>query len=293
MDWGNDYFTFSDTNIEHIWASCARCTRAAGSGRGHRSTEWCPRCGTSISQHELSGSDVYRDKTDLSVLVRPPPRERDGESLVVRTTTPWTLPANVAAAVEPDAEYIPRDDGLVARERFSDDRDLNRARRGARRPEPRGPFDHLPAAAGSSIASSHGTRSRSTRGRASSTSRRPRRRGLRARASTASPSSRPWTRQATSTTYTAGCTGSRRSNRPTRSSATCPTAGGYVAATEIVRTTRTAGAATRRSSSASRTTGSRGGRGAPAAAPGGERRDRLDARVHGQAHGRLALQHGD
>src|SRR5204863_134294 len=73
---------------------------------GHRATEWCPRCGTSISQHELSQSDVYRDKTDPAISVRLPLVGRPGESLVVWTTTPWTLPANVAAALKPDAEEI-------------------------------------------------------------------------------------------------------------------------------------------------------------------------------------------
>ena len=48
MDWGKDYFTFSDTNIEYIWRlPASSCTSAGGSTKGHRSTEWCPRCGTS------------------------------------------------------------------------------------------------------------------------------------------------------------------------------------------------------------------------------------------------------
>ena len=70
---------------------------------GHRPTEWCPRCGTSISAHELVGS--YVDRSDPSLYVRFPLLDRPGEALVIWTTTPWTLPANVAAAVQPDAEY--------------------------------------------------------------------------------------------------------------------------------------------------------------------------------------------
>jgi isoleucyl-tRNA synthetase len=111
MDWGRDYFTFSDTNIEYIWRFLKRMHEAGRVFKGHRSTEWCPRCGTSISQHELTMSDVYRDKTDPSVFVRLPLTERPGESLVVWTTTPWTLPGNVAAAVKPEAEYILRENG--------------------------------------------------------------------------------------------------------------------------------------------------------------------------------------
>src|SRR4029079_7609788 len=72
---------------------------------GHRSTEWCPRCGTSLSQHELSQSGVYQDRADPSLYVRFPLLDRPHESLVIWTTTPWTLPANVAAAVKPAAAY--------------------------------------------------------------------------------------------------------------------------------------------------------------------------------------------
>src|SRR3954462_2480195 len=119
VDWGNDYYTFSDTNIEYIWRFLKTLHERGALYQGHRSTEWCPRCGTSISQHELSQSDVYRDKSDPAVSVRLPLVGRPGESLVVWTTTPWTLPANVAAAVKPDAEYILTDDGdWVARARF-------------------------------------------------------------------------------------------------------------------------------------------------------------------------------
>ena len=103
MDWGRDYFTFSDTNIEYIWKFLKIVHERGWLVLGHRSTEWCPRCGTSISAHELHGS--YEDRIDPSLYVRLPLLEREREALVVWTTTPWTLPANVAAAVNPAAEY--------------------------------------------------------------------------------------------------------------------------------------------------------------------------------------------
>ena len=103
MDWGNDYFTFSDTNIEYIWRFLRIVHEKGWLYLGHRSTEWCPRCGTSISAHELAGQ--YVERADPSLFVRLPLLDRPGESLVVWTTTPWTLPANVAAAVNPEAEY--------------------------------------------------------------------------------------------------------------------------------------------------------------------------------------------
>jgi isoleucyl-tRNA synthetase len=103
MDWGRDYFTFSDTNIEYIWRFLRIVHERGWLYLGHRSTEWCPRCGTSISAHELHGH--YEERTDPSLEVRFRLLDRPGQSVVVWTTTPWTLPANVAAAVQPDATY--------------------------------------------------------------------------------------------------------------------------------------------------------------------------------------------
>src|SRR5688500_19237684 len=68
MDWGNDCFTFSDTNIEYIWRFLKLMHEEGQLFLGHRSTEWCPRCGTSISAHELVGN--YEDRTDPSLFVR-------------------------------------------------------------------------------------------------------------------------------------------------------------------------------------------------------------------------------
>jgi isoleucyl-tRNA synthetase len=120
MDWGNDYFTFSDTNIEYVWRMLKTVHERGWLYLGHRSTEWCPRCGTSISAHELAGN--YVDRADPSLYVRLPLLDRPGESLVVWTTTPWTLPANVAAAVAPDADYGRRLNGeWVAAPRYPDE----------------------------------------------------------------------------------------------------------------------------------------------------------------------------
>jgi isoleucyl-tRNA synthetase len=129
MDWGRDYFTFSDTNIEYVWRFLKRVHENDWLVMGHRSTEWCPRCGTSLSQHELSQSGVYQDRADPSLFVRFPLLDRGSESLVVWTTTPWTLPANVAAAVNPDAEYGRRENGeWVAVGRYPDEEFAERKR---------------------------------------------------------------------------------------------------------------------------------------------------------------------
>src|SRR5947207_3227819 len=117
---------------------------------GHRSTEWCPRCGTSISQHELTMAGVYQDRADPSLFVRFPLLDRRGESLVIWTTTPWTLAANVAAAVNSEADYGRRANGeWVAVARYPDDT-FEETLRGSELVGWRyeGPFDALPAASG-------------------------------------------------------------------------------------------------------------------------------------------------
>src|SRR6266581_3732862 len=111
MDWENSYFTFSDTNIEYIWRFLKNVHDRGWLYMGHRSTQWCPRCGTSLSKHEQAGDENYEELEHPSLFVRFPLVEREGEALVVWTTTPWTLPANVAAAVKPDAQYGSSENG--------------------------------------------------------------------------------------------------------------------------------------------------------------------------------------
>ena len=103
MDWDHSYYTMTDQNIESIWQFLKRCQEKGWLYRGARSMPWCTRCGTSLSQHELI--DSYRDMTHTSVYVRLPVVGREREYLLVWTTTPWTLAANVAAAVHPDLDY--------------------------------------------------------------------------------------------------------------------------------------------------------------------------------------------
>jgi isoleucyl-tRNA synthetase len=149
MDWDNDYYTFSDTNIEYIWRFLKIVNERGWLFMGHRSTQWCPRCGTSLSQHEQAGEGNYEELEHPSLYVRFPLRGGDGQALVVWTTTPWTLPANVAAAVKPDAEY-----GLYGREWWAvarrPDESPSRVVRGEELVglEYRAPFDELPAQEG-------------------------------------------------------------------------------------------------------------------------------------------------
>jgi isoleucyl-tRNA synthetase len=105
MDWDDSYYTMSDNNMEHIWHFFKKCHESGWLYRGTRSMPWCWRCGTSLSQHELV--DNYSELTHRSVYVKFPltSQGHEGESLLVWTTTPWTLTANVAAAVHPDLMY--------------------------------------------------------------------------------------------------------------------------------------------------------------------------------------------
>ncbi|MCL6629308.1 MAG: class I tRNA ligase family protein [Armatimonadetes bacterium] len=103
MDWENSYYTMTDTNIEYIWHFLKKCHQNGWLYKGQRAMPWCIRCGTSLSQHELI--DSYRDMTHTSVFVKLPILDRDGEYMMVWTTTPWTLTANTALAVHPELDY--------------------------------------------------------------------------------------------------------------------------------------------------------------------------------------------
>ncbi len=107
MDWDNSYYTMSDTNNEYIWYFLSKCHENGWLYRGLRSMPWCWRCGTSLSQHEMLGTDSYRELTHTSVVLKLPltTAGHEGENLLVWTTTPWTLTANVAAAVHPELNY--------------------------------------------------------------------------------------------------------------------------------------------------------------------------------------------
>ena len=103
-DVGGSYFTFSNENNDLIWGFLKECHRRGWIYKGHDSMPWCPRCGTGISQHEMT--EGYADREDPGLTVRFPLVDRPGEALLVWTTTPWTLAANVAAAVGADLAYV-------------------------------------------------------------------------------------------------------------------------------------------------------------------------------------------
>ncbi len=103
MHWDDSYFTMTDENNYAIWGFLKKCHERGFVYKGADSMPWCPRCGTGISQNEMH--EGYREVADTSVYLRLPIRGRENEYLLVWTTTPWTLAANVACAVGPDVKY--------------------------------------------------------------------------------------------------------------------------------------------------------------------------------------------
>ena len=106
LDYEHPYITYSNTYIETVWWLLKRLHEKALLYRGHKVLPYCPRCGTALSSHEVAQG--YETVQTNSVYVRFPLQTRKGDdprSLVIWTTTPWTLLSNVAVAVDPDLEY--------------------------------------------------------------------------------------------------------------------------------------------------------------------------------------------
>ncbi len=104
MDWENSYFTMSDENNYTIWHFLKTMHERGLVYKGNDVMPWCTRCGTGLSEHEIV-TEGYKELTHTSLYVRLP-IEGDEASLLIWTTTPWTLPANVAVAVSPDDTYV-------------------------------------------------------------------------------------------------------------------------------------------------------------------------------------------
>jgi isoleucyl-tRNA synthetase len=112
-DTDHAYRTMDPDYIESVWWSLKVIFDKGLLIRDFRISPYCPRCGTPLSDHEMGQPDVYRTVADPAITVRFPlteipdgaPRQLAGADLLVWTTTPWTLVANTAVAVHPDAVY--------------------------------------------------------------------------------------------------------------------------------------------------------------------------------------------
>ncbi|MBM3151762.1 MAG: isoleucine--tRNA ligase [Chloroflexi bacterium] len=104
VDLGDAYVTYTNEYIESVWWILKSFWDRDLLFKGYKIVPYCPRCGTPLSDHEVAQG--YADATDPSVFVRLPLVDKPGTSLLVWTTTPWTLPANVAVAAGADVGYV-------------------------------------------------------------------------------------------------------------------------------------------------------------------------------------------
>lgn len=104
LDMENPYITCQDAYIESVWWALKQLWEKDLLYKGHKVVPYCPRCGTALSSHEVAQG--YEDVEDPSVFVRFRSADEPETSFLVWTTTPWTLPSNVALAVAPDADYV-------------------------------------------------------------------------------------------------------------------------------------------------------------------------------------------
>ncbi|HET8755791.1 MAG TPA: isoleucine--tRNA ligase [Solirubrobacteraceae bacterium] len=119
VDLDDAYRTLDTPYIESVWWALKTMWDRDLLYEGHRVVPYCKRCGTALSSHEVS--DGYEDVEDPSVYVkfpvsRPAGALRDGDTLLVWTTTPWTLVSNAAVAVDPELPYVRTTEGYVLAE---------------------------------------------------------------------------------------------------------------------------------------------------------------------------------
>ena len=102
-DMDDPYITYDNRYIESVWWSLKQIFDRGLLYKGHKVVPYCPRCGTALSSHEVTQG--YKEVTEDSVFVRFRIRGEENAYFYAWTTTPWTLPSNVALCVGPDFEY--------------------------------------------------------------------------------------------------------------------------------------------------------------------------------------------
>ncbi|TCL62086.1 isoleucyl-tRNA synthetase [Hydrogenispora ethanolica] len=121
IDMDHPYITLDNNYIESVWWILKRFFDEGMIYEGHKIMPYCPRCGTPLASHEVSLG--YKDETIDSIYIRMKAADRPDEYFLVWTTTPWTLPSNVALAVNPEFTYVrarrPEDEAvyILVRER--------------------------------------------------------------------------------------------------------------------------------------------------------------------------------
>jgi len=112
-DMENPYVTYDDNYIESVWWAIKTIAEKGLLYKGHKIVPYCPRCGTALSSHEVAQG--YKDVKDVSVFVRFKIKGRENAYFLAWTTTPWTLPSNVALCMNPKEDYaeIVAEDGAT------------------------------------------------------------------------------------------------------------------------------------------------------------------------------------
>ena len=101
MDWDRPYLTVDSSYVASVWWTLKQAYDKNLLAIDHRVLPWCPRCETALAEAEIE----YWDETDPSIYVKFPVGGEPNTYLLVWTTTPWTIPGNLAAAVHPDFTY--------------------------------------------------------------------------------------------------------------------------------------------------------------------------------------------
>lgn len=105
MDWDNSYYTMTDNNNLHNWFLIKKYYDKKWLYKGKDAVPWCWRCGTASSKHDIT-TEGYKDVTHSALFMRFPLKNKSNEYFLIFTTTPWTVPANVAIAVNKDVIYV-------------------------------------------------------------------------------------------------------------------------------------------------------------------------------------------
>lgn len=104
VDMETPYITYDDNYIESVWWSLKKVFEAGLLYKGHKIVPYCPRCGTALSSHEVAQG--YKNVKEKSVFVKFSVKGEENTYFLAWTTTPWTLPSNVALCMNPKEDYV-------------------------------------------------------------------------------------------------------------------------------------------------------------------------------------------
>lgn len=102
LNWDDPYMTIKSEYIEGAWWALAEAEKKGLLNIGKKAMTWCPRCATALAKHELE----YANRKDESIFVKLKVENKPNEYLIVWTTTPWTIPYNMAVMVHPAFNYV-------------------------------------------------------------------------------------------------------------------------------------------------------------------------------------------